>query len=73
MKWTNEANALEAKLGSKVEQGDHYFVFNETTDYFPVLRFSNEYVPYGNAAWVCIHLQWNKQEYRRMIDMYKTV
>ena len=56
MKWTDETNLAETKLGTKVDVGDHYFIFNQTADYFPVFRYTNDYVPYGNAAWICVHL-----------------
>ena len=56
MKRTNEVNEQESKLGTKVDLGDNYFLFTETAEYFPVLRFNPDYVPFGNAMPFCIHL-----------------
>ena len=73
MKWTNEANAQEAYLNEKVDQGDNYFLVTETSDYFPVLKLDKEHGPFGSAQSLCIHLDWAKYEQKRMVDMYKTV
>jgi hypothetical protein len=73
MHWTNEANKEESQLGTKVELGDMYFYYNDTTEYFPLMRFNADYVPLGQASSYCIHLQWIKKDNKRMYDMYKTV
>lgn len=73
MKWTNEQNAQEAYLGKKVDVGDNYFLFSDTADYFPVLRIDSNHGPFGNAAPLCVHLDWNRVEQKRMVDMYKSV
>ncbi|CDW91621.1 UNKNOWN [Stylonychia lemnae] len=73
MHWTDEQNAQEKQLGDKVDLGDHYFLFQDTQFYFPVLKYNPDYVPFGDAASFCIHLQWIKRDMRRMYDMYKTV
>jgi hypothetical protein len=73
MKWTDETNAQETKLGSKVDVGDHYFVFNQTENYFPTFKMTSDYVPMGSASPFCIYLQWYKYESMKMIDMYKSV
>ena len=73
MHWTNQTNAQEKHLGDKVEVGDNYFFYQETENYFPVLKFNPDYVPFGDAATFCLHLQWIKKDMRKMYDMYKTV
>ena len=47
MHWTNEVNKEEAQLGNKVDVGDMYFQYNDTTEYFPLMRYNSEYVPLG--------------------------
>lgn len=56
MSWTDEDNKEESKLSTKVDNGDHYFFYNDTTNYFPVLRYNPDYVPLGSAASFCLHL-----------------
>ena len=73
MKWTNEANAQEAYLGTKVDVGDNYFVVSDTADYFPVLKLDKDHGPFGSASPLCVHLDWAKIEQKRMIDMYRSV
>lgn len=73
MRYTNEENAEQAKLGTKVDIGDSYFLVTETADYFPVLRIDKDHGPYGSASPLCIHIDWAKKEQRRMVDMYKSV
>ena len=73
MKSTNEDNAEESQLGSKVDANDNYFLFTDTADYFPVLRIDKDHGPFGSAAPLCIHLDWSKYEQRKMVDMYKSV
>lgn len=73
MSWTDERNKEDVALGTKVDLGDHYFFYNDTTDYFPTLRYNTDYVPFGSATSYCIHLQWIKKDMRKMYDMYKTV
>jgi hypothetical protein len=73
MEWTDERSPEEDELGGKVDIGDHYFFYNDTTEYFPVLRYNPDYVPFGDAISFCIHLQWIKKDMRKMYDMYKTV
>jgi hypothetical protein len=73
MHWTDKSNAEEAHLGDKVDLGDHYFFYGETSDYFPVMKYNPDYVPFGDALSYCIHLQWIKKDMSRMYDMYKTV
>jgi hypothetical protein len=70
---SNVANAEMTELGDKVEKGDNYFTYQETTDYFPVLRYNEDYVPFGDSASFCINLQWIKHDMKRMYDMYKQV
>lgn len=62
MKSTNEANAQEAYLGTKVDVGDNYFLVTETTDYFPVLRIDKDHGPVGSATPLCIHIDWARYE-----------
>jgi hypothetical protein len=47
MYWTNEGNKEESQLGNKVELGDMYFYYNDTTEYFPTMRYNSDYVPLG--------------------------
>lgn len=56
MRRTNQSNAEESWLGSKVDVGDNYFYYSKTTDYFPVLKYNPDYVPFGDAASFCLHL-----------------
>jgi hypothetical protein len=53
--------------------GDHYFFYNETENYFPVLKYNPDWVPFGDALEFCIHLQWIKRDMMKMYDLYKTV
>lgn len=73
MKSTNEDNAEEANLGNKVDREDNYFLVTDTQDYFPVLRISKDYGPFGSASPLCIHIDWAKYEQRKMVDMFKSV
>ena len=73
MPWTNEANKEEKKLSEKSDLGDHYFGYSNTAEYFPVMKYTPDYVPFGSADRYCIHLEWNKVEHKRMYDMYKQV
>ena len=73
MKWTDETNKQEAKLGEKVDVGDHYFSYSNTAGYFPILRYNADYVPFGSSDRSCVHLEWNKIEHKRMYDMYRQV
>ncbi len=49
MDWTRASHADDEDLGSKVDVGDYYFFFNDTTNYFPTLHYSSDYVPFGDA------------------------
>ncbi len=73
MKTTDEANKQDSKLGSKVDIGDNYFLMTDTSDYFPVLRVSQENGPIGSASPLCIHLDWAKNEHKKIVDMYRSV
>jgi hypothetical protein len=42
-------NAEESQLGSKVDVGDHYFFYQDTADYFPILKYNADWVPLGDA------------------------
>lgn len=73
MRWTNEENAQEANLGAKVDVGDNYFLVQQTQDYFPVLNLDQNHGPFGSASPLCIHIDWARQEQKKMVDMYKSV
>ena len=73
MKTTDEANKQDSKLGSKVDLGENYFLMTETSDYFPVLRVSQDNGPVGSASPQCIHLDWAKSEHKKMVDQYRSV
>jgi len=60
-------------LKDRDEVGENHYFMNDTTSYFPVLRYNTDYVPFGSASSYCIHLQWIKKDMRKMYDMYKTV
>ena len=73
MQWTDKANGLDNELGQKVDVGDHYFLWQDTKDYFPTLRFDEQFMPFGNSKPMCLHLEWAKRDMRKMLDMYKSV
>ena len=54
---------------SKVE----YFSFSQTADYFPRLYVNSDYMPVGNSKPYCLHLDWNRKEKFRQIDLYHSV
>jgi len=73
MEWTKQSSSEDDDLGSKVDVGDYYFYYNDTTNYFPTLHMTSDFVPFGSAQPFCLHLEWTKKEMRRMIDLYKHV
>ena len=58
MYWTDELSKEEDELGNKVDKGDYYFYYNDTTFYFPSLRFNPDWVPIGSPSPTCLHLDW---------------
>jgi hypothetical protein len=73
MFWTDEVSREEDELGNKVDIGDYYFYYNDTTNYFPSLKFNTDWVPLGSPSPTCVHLDWIQRDRRKMYDMYKTV
>lgn len=58
MHWTNEANSEDDELAEahKADVGDFYFTFNQTANYFPNLKYNDQYVPLGSSTPMCAHL-----------------
>lgn len=73
MDTTTAVNAEMKQLGGKVDDDEAYYGHSDFVDYFPVLRFNEDYVPFGDAASFCINLSWIKIDMKRMYDMYKQV
>lgn len=49
MEWTKQSSSEDDDLGSKVDVGDYYFYYNDTTNYFPTLHMTSDFVPFGSA------------------------
>lgn len=56
MDWSKASNSEDDDLGTKVDVGDYYFTYNNTSEYFPVLKYNTDHVPFGSAATYCVHL-----------------
>ncbi len=73
MDYIDTQDQYAGNLNDRADDMKYYFHYAKTPEYFPVMRFTEDYVPLGNAKHMCIHLDWIRKDMRLMYDMYRTV
>jgi hypothetical protein len=74
MLWSNSSNLIKnQKIQKLYSHNESFHFFDETAQYFPVLKFEDGEVPFGDSDFYCFYLSWTYKEHEGMNDLYETV